>query len=88
MLTKADKITNFYRMKPDTFNKLLHNVTKTYKKIDNNLRWGTRIRQQNWDNCKKRAIYHYMYERPQSQLSHQSLVPTDKPNKNRNQQSN
>ena len=35
MLIKADKTSNFYRMKPDAYDNMLHdNVTKTYRKID------------------------------------------------------
>ena len=35
MLIKADKTSNFYRMKPDRYQKLLHdNVTATIKKTD------------------------------------------------------
>jgi hypothetical protein len=38
VLIKADKTNNFYRMKPDNYKKVLHeNVTKTYKKIDENI---------------------------------------------------
>ena len=38
MLIKADKTSNFYRMKPDRYQKLLHdNVTATYKKIDDEM---------------------------------------------------
>ena len=38
LLIKADRTSNFYRMKPDNYDKLLHNnVTKTNKKIDNNI---------------------------------------------------
>ena len=37
-LIKADKATNFYRMKKEDYTKALHErVTKTYKKIDNNI---------------------------------------------------
>ena len=38
ILIKADKTTNFYHMKPEKYTTALNeNVTKTYKKIDNNV---------------------------------------------------
>ena len=38
LLIKADKTSNFYRMKPENYEELLHNnITKTYKKIDDSL---------------------------------------------------
>ena len=38
VLIKADKTNNFYRMNPDNYKKVLHeNMTKTYKKIDENI---------------------------------------------------
>ena len=41
MLIKPDKTSNFYRMKPEKYNKLLHNnVTTTYRKIDNEVVTG------------------------------------------------
>ena len=38
LLIKADKTSNYYRMKPENYEELLHNnITKTYKKIDDSL---------------------------------------------------
>ena len=33
---KADKSTNFYKLEAMKYNQLLHDITKTYKKAENN----------------------------------------------------